>query len=317
MTRYIARRLLLAIPTLLAVSIILFGLLHLAPGGPMAIYAASPNVDPKELEAIELRLGLRDPLPVQYVRWLGGMATGDWGVSYKYARSVSDVVGERVLPSLELMFASLVLAATFAIPIGVASAISRRRWLQYGSSTFSMLGISIPTFWLGMMLLLVFSVRLQLLPSGGMATIGMDFDLWDRVSHLIAPAVVLSTLEIAGWSRYVRSSMLEVICQDYVRTARSKGLSERVVLYLHALRNALLPLITMVGLQGGRLLGGAMVTEVVFSWPGMGRLLAESLAARDYPVLMGAFMLMSILVVLGNLLADVGYALADPRIRLD
>jgi len=199
----------------------------------------------------------------------------------------------------------------------VASAISRRKGIQYGASIFSMLGISIPTFWLGMMILLFFSVGLRVIPSGGMATIGIDFDIGDRLIHLLAPALVLATLEIAGWSRYVRSSMLEVIGQDYIRTARSKGLSERVVLYAHALRNALLPLITMVGLQGGRLLGGAMITEVVFSWPGMGRLLAESLAARDYPVLMAAFTLMSILVILGNLLADVGYAFADPRIRLE
>ena len=283
----------------------------------MAIYASSPNVDPAQLEAIELRLGLRDPLPLQYVKWVRGLATGDWGVSYKYARDVTAVVGERLVPSLELMIASLILAALLSVPLGVASAISRRKGIQYGASIFSMLGISIPTFWLGMMILLFFSVGLRVIPSGGMATIGIDFDIGDRLIHLLAPALVLATLEIAGWSRYVRSSMLEVIGQDYIRTARSKGLSERVVLYAHALRNALLPLITMVGLQGGRLLGGAMITEVVFSWPGMGRLLAESLAVRDYPVLMAAFTLMSILVILGNLLADVGYAFADPRIRLE
>jgi peptide/nickel transport system permease protein len=316
MSRYLVRRLLMAIPTLLAVSVILFALLHLAPGGPRAIYATSPGADPAELAAIEERLGLRDPLPVQYGKWLKGMVTGDWGVSYKYARSAASVVGERILPSLELMLASLFLAAALAVPFGIASALSRRRSVQYSASVFSMLGISIPTFWLGMMILLLFSVRWRILPSGGMATIGMDFELGDRLIHLIAPALVLATLEIAGWSRYVRSSMLEVINQDYIRTARAKGLAERVVVYGHALRNALLPLITLIGLQGGRLLGGAMITEVVFSWPGMGRLLAESLAARDYPVLMAAFMLMSVLVILGNLLADLAYAAADPRIRL-
>ncbi len=317
MSRYIVRRLLLAIPTLLAVSIILFGLLHLAPGGPMAIYASSPNADPQTLAEIEQRLGLRDPLPVQYVKWLRGMVTGDWGVSYKYARNVTSVVGERVFPSLELMITSLLIAVLLSVPLGVLSAVSRHRWVQYLSSVFSMLGISIPTFWLGMMILLFFSLRLGLLPSGGMDTIGMGFNPWDRLIHLIAPAFVLATLQIAGWSRYIRSSMLEVVGQDFIRTARSKGLAERVVIYGHALRNALLPLITMIGMQGGQLLGGAMVTEVVFSWPGMGRLLADSLAARDYPVLMGAFMLMSVLVVLGNLLADIGYAVADPRIRLE
>ena len=317
MTRYVIRRLLLAVPTLLAVSIILFGLIHLAPGGPMAIYASSPSADPKELAAIETRLGLRDPLPVQYAKWLEGMVTGNWGLSYKYDRTVSAVVGERVAPTLELMAASLLIAAILAIPLGVLSAVSRRRWVQYLASIFSMLGISIPTFWLGMMILLALSLRMGVIPSGGMETIGLGFNLGDRLVHLIAPACVLATLQIAGWSRYVRSSMLEAISQDFVRTARAKGLSEWVVIFSHALRNALLPLITMIGLQGGQLLGGAMVTEVVFSWPGMGRLMSDSLAGRDYPVLMAVFMLMAILVVLGNLVADIGYALADPRIRLD
>ena len=313
---YVARRLALAVPTLLAVSVILFGLLHVAPGGPMAVYASSAYVDPAQLQAIEHRLGLDEPLPVQYANWLEGMATGDWGVSYKYAQPVSTVVGERVLPTLELVAASLLIAIVLAVPFGVLSALSPRRVVQYTASVVAMLGISIPTFWLGMMILLFFSVDVRLIPSGGMETIGLGFNLPDRLAHLIAPAFVLATLQIAGWSRYVRSSILEVIGEDYVRTARAKGLRERVVVNRHVVRNALLPLITLVGLQGGRLLGGALVTEVVFSWPGMGRLLTESLAARDYPVLMAAFMLMSVFVILGNLVADVGYALADPRIRL-
>jgi peptide/nickel transport system permease protein len=208
------------------------------------------------------------------------------------------------------------IALVFAVPFGVLSAVSRRRSAQYTASVLSMLGISIPTFWLGLMILLVFSVRLRVIPTGGMGTLGMDFNLGDRLIHLVAPACVFATLEIASWSRYVRSSMLEVIGQDYIRTARAKGLAEAVVIYGHALRNALLPLITIVGLQGGRLLSGALVTEVVFSWPGMGRLLTESLATRDYPVLMASFMLMSVMVILANLMADVCYAVADPRIRL-
>lgn len=316
MTKYLLRRTLLAIPTLLAVSIILFGLLHLAPGGPMAVYATSPNVDPAELERIEERLGLGDPIPVQYVKWLSGIVTGDWGLSYKYARPVTKVVGERISASLQLVGASLIIALVLAIPLGVLSAISTRRGVQHGASILSMLGISVPTFWLGMIILLFFSVKFSVIPSGGMATVGEDFSVLDRLHHLIAPAFVLATLEIAGWSRYVRSSILEVIGEDYVRTARAKGLTQRVVVYRHVLRNALLPLITLIGLQGGRLLGGALITEVVFAWPGMGRLLTESLAARDYPVLMAAFILMSLLVIIGNLAADAGYAMADPRIRL-
>jgi peptide/nickel transport system permease protein len=313
---YLSRRLTAAIPTLLAISIVLFGILHLAPGGPLAVYSVGLDADPAQIAAIEQRLGLNDPLPVQYARWLGGIVIGDWGHSYKYARDVSGVIGDRVWPSLELMAAALLLALIASVPLGVLSALSPRKSIQHAASAISMLGVSIPTFWLGLMILLLLSVRLRLLPSGGMATIGQDFNLLDRLQHLVAPAVVLATLELAGWSRYIRSTMLEVAAQDFVRTAQAKGLAQRLVVYRHMLRNALLPLITLIGLQGGRLLCGALVTEVVFAWPGMGRLLGESLAARDYPVVMAAFMIMAVAVVAGNLLADIGYALADPRVRL-
>jgi len=318
MSRYVIRRLLQAIPTLFAVSLVMFGIIHLAPGGPMAMYAADPNVDQAELDRIEDRLGLNDPLPLQYAKWLTSMLTGDWGLSYKFGRQVTAVLGDRIWPSVQLVLASLLLALIFSIPFGVFSALNRNRFVQYISNTIAMLGVSLPTFWLGMVVLLLFSVRIRIIPSGGMSTIGQEgFGLWDRLHHLIPPAAVLATLYIAGWSRYVRSSMLEVIGEDYIRTARAKGLAERTTSYRHALKNALLPLVTLVGLQGGRLIGGAMITEVVFAWPGMGRLLAESLSGRDYPVLMASFMLMAVLVVFGNLLADVTYGLIDPRIRLE
>ncbi|MGQ9457918.1 MAG: ABC transporter permease [Anaerolineae bacterium] len=318
MSRYLIRRLLQAIPTLWAVSIVMFAILHLAPGGPMAIYAMAPNVDQAELERIEARLGLRDPLPVQYARWLKGMLTGDWGLSYKFGRKVTEVLSERIWPSVVLVGTSLLIALVFSIPFGIFTALYRNRFVQYLANAIAMLGVSIPTFWLGMVVLLFFSVRIRIIPTGGMMTIGLQgFNLWDRLWHLLPPACVLATLNIAAWSRYVRSSMLEVMAQDYIRTARAKGLRERVVINRHALKNALIPLITLVGLEGGRLIGGAMITEVVFAWPGMGRLLAESLSGRDYPVLMASFMLMSVLVILGNLLADLCYAWADPRIRLE
>jgi peptide/nickel transport system permease protein len=318
MSRYVIRRLLQAIPTLLAVSIVIFTIIHLAPGGPMAIYAASPNVDQAELERIERRLGLRDPLPVQYVKWMGSVLTGDWGLSYKFSRNVTDVLADRIGPSMLLVGTALLIALAFAVPFGVFSALNRNRGVQYVSNALAMLGVSLPTFWLGMVILLFFSVRTRIIPTGGMMTIGMEhLNLWDRLRHLLPPACVLATLYIAGWSRYVRSSMLEVIGQDHIRTARSKGLRERTVISRHALKNALIPLVTLVGLQGGALIGGAMITEVVFAWPGMGRLLAESLSGRDYPVLMGSFMLMSVLVIFGNLVADVCYGIIDPRIRLE
>ncbi len=318
MGRFLIRRLLQAIPTLLAVSMVIFGIIHLAPGGPMAIYATDPNVDQAELDRIEERLGLNDPLPVQYAKWLAGMVTGDWGLSYKFGRPVNQVLGERLWASIQLVAASLIIALVFSIPFGIFSALNRNRGVQYLTNGLAMLGVSIPTFWLGMVVLLFLSVRTRIIPTGGMMTIGLDgFQPWDRLRHLIPPAAVLATLYIASWSRYVRSSMLEVVSQDYIRTARAKGLKERVVTNRHALKNALLPLITLVGLQAGRLIGGAMITEVVFAWPGMGRLLAESLSGRDYPVLMASFMLMSILVIVGNLAADVGYGVVDPRIRLE
>lgn len=318
MSRYLIRRVLQAIPTLWAVSMVMFGIIHLAPGGPMAMYAASPNVDQAALDRIEERLGLNDPLPIQYVKWLKGMLTGDWGLSYKFGRPVTAVLGERIWPSVQLVTMSLVLSLAFAVPLGILTALYRNRLVQYLFNTVAMLGVSIPTFWLGMVILLLFSVRMRIIPSGGMMTIGLEgLGLGDRLYHLIPPAAVLATLHIAGWSRYVRSSMLEVIGQDYIRTARSKGLADRTVIYRHALKNALLPLVTLVGLQGGRLIGGAMITEVVFAWPGMGRLLAESLSGRDYPALMASFMLMSVLVVFCNLLADLSYSFIDPRISLE
>lgn len=317
MVNYILRRVLLAVPTLLVVSMVLFTMLHMAPGGPMAVYASNPNVDQAELMRIEERLGLNDPIPVQYRKWLTGMLTGQWGISYKFGRDVAGILSERIWASLQLVLTSLIIAVIVAVPFGVFSAVNRNRILQYVSNAVAMLGVSIPTFWLGLVILLVFSVRLRLIPTGGMAPVGEPAGLWVRLTHLLPPAAVLATLHLAAWSRYVRSSMLEVISEDYIRTARSKGLPERVVVYKHALRNALLPLITLLGLQGGNLIGGAMVTEVVFAWPGVGRLLTESLGGRDYPVLMASFMIMSVLAIGGNLVADVCYSFADPRIRLE
>lgn len=316
MRTFLARRLLAVIPTLLAVSVVIFLLLHAAPGGPMAVYANNPNVDPEDLRRLEASLGLHDPYPIQYAKWLGAMLTGNWGISYKYARPVGAILAERILATVQLVLASLLIAAAVAIPVGVLAATTRPA-AQRAIGAVSMLGVSVPTFWLGIVVLLIFSVKLRVLPSGGMATIGRDFGLGDRLWHLIGPAVVLATLEIAAWSRYLRSMLLESMRQDYIQTARAKGLGEARVVLRHALRNALLPLITLLGLQGGRLVGGAMITETIFSWPGMGRLLLESLAARDYPVLMAAFMLMALLVVAGNLAADLAYGVADPRIRLE
>jgi peptide/nickel transport system permease protein len=294
----------------------LFALVQLAPGSAAALYAG-PDAGPEDLARIERLLGVDQPVPVQYVKWLGGVLAGNWGISFRYQRLVIDLLPERILATMQLMVTALFIALILSVPFGVASAISKREWVKHLSSVLSMLGISIPTFWLGIMLLLVFSVRMGVLPSGGNATIGQDFTLWDWFIHVIGPASVLATLYIAGWSRYVRSSMLDVMNEDYIRAARAKGMKEGRVVFVHALRNALLPLVTLIGLQGGNLIGGAMITEVVFAWPGVGRLLAESLTSRDYPVLMAAFMVMALLTIAGNLAADVMYGWIDPRISME
>jgi peptide/nickel transport system permease protein len=314
---YVASRFVQGLVVLLASSLVLFGLIHLAPGGPLSVYAGNPGADPEELRRIEVALGLKDPLPEQYIRWLSGMATGNWGTSYRDGRPAASAVIERVPATAVLMGSSILLALLVAIPLGVAAAVSRRRVVRLGASLLAVVGMSVPGFWLGIVILVTFAVQLRLIPTGGMTTIGTTTPaVLDVLTHLAAPALVLATHNTAAWSRYVRSAMLDVLAQEYIRTADGKGLRPRTVLYRHALKNALLPLITLLGLEAPRLASGALVVEVVFGWPGVGRLLTESLIARDYPVLMAAFLIIAVLVIVGNIAADLAYGWADPRIRL-
>lgn len=315
MGRFILRRLIGAIPLLLGISIVLFVLIHLPPGGPADIYAGQPGITQADLEQIEENLGLNDPLPVQYIKWLQGIVTGDWGNSYKDGRPVTQAIFERLPATLELMIASSIISIILAIPIGLYTATRATRFPRYIVNIFTMLGISVPTFWTGLMVILIFASKLGWIPTGGRG--GEDLDVIDRLHHLIAPALVLGTVSIAGWARYVHSSMIEVMQEDYVRTARAKGLKERAVVLSHGFRNASIPVITLLGLEIPKMFSGALVTEVVFSWPGIGRLITESILGRNYPVLMGAFLLASLMVVIGNLLADVLYGLTDPRVRYD
>lgn len=314
MGQYILRRLLGAIPLLLGISIILFLLIHLPPGGPADIYAGSPTVRAEDLAQMQENLGLNEPLPVQYAKWLVGMLTGNWGTSYKDGRPVTQAIGERLPATLQLMVASLLIAVFLAVPIGIYTATRAARLPRYLVNILTMLGISVPTFWTGLMTILFFAGRLGWIPTGGR---GRSGDLLDQLHHLITPALVLALVSTAGFARYIHSSMIEVMQEDYVRTARAKGLSRRTVIMRHAFRNASIPVITLLGLEVPRLLSGALVTEVVFSWPGIGRLITESILGRNYPVLMGTFMLSAVLVVLGNLVADVCYGLANPQIRFD
>lgn len=314
MANFIARRLLMAVGILLLVTMIGFTVLHMAPGGPMSQFAASSDLSAADIAAIEARMGLDRPVYIQYVDWIWRMLQGDWGVSFRDQQPVLSVIGSHLGATFQLMIAATVLAVLLGGWIGVMGAIRRNSWFDSLSTIASMIAISIPTFWFGLIVIYVFSIELQWLPSGNRYTAG-DGSFWNYMHHLIAPSIVLALVSTATWSRYMRSSMLDAMSQDFVRTARSKGASERRILFGHILRNAMLPMITVAGLQLPMLLSGALVTETVFAWPGMGRLFLDSISYRDYPVVMGVLMFTAILVLLGSLLADLLYSVVDPRIR--
>ena len=316
MTRYLLSRFVQSLVLLWLVSMIAFAVLHLAPGGPLSQFALSPGMTQAQIERISEQMGLNRPLPIQYLDWLFHLLIGDWGRSFRDTRAVLTVIGSHLPATLQLMVSSTLLAIVLGTWVGVLGAIRRYSLFDYLATIGAMVALSIPTFWFGLVTIYIFSVRLGWLPAGNMFTIG-DGSLLDYLHHLIAPCVVLGLVTVAIWSRYMRSSMLDVVNQDYIRTARAKGVPERVILWRHAIRNALLPMITIAGLQLPTLLSGALVTETVFTWPGMGRLFLDSLSYRDYPVVMGILIFSAVLVLVGNLLADILYAVADPRIRLD
>ena len=312
--QYLLRRVLSAIPLLVGVSLILFAVLHLAPGSPLDVYAENPAVTPEALENIRVSLGLDRPLPEQYVRWVGAFLRGDWGYSIRTNNPAVEDALSRLPATLLLSGSAFVLALLIALPLGIVSAVRRYTWVDHTATLFSFLGISTPVFWLALMVQLLFSVQLGWLPSAGVSSVG-DGSLIDRLQHLVLPASVLSLAFVAGWSRYVRSSMIEVLSLDYIRTARSKGLRERLVTYRHALKNALIPVVTVIALDLAVLFSGAVITETVFAWPGLGRLFIESMNGRDYPVLLGLMMFGSFGLILINLLTDILYGFLDPRVR--
>jgi len=316
MARYIFRRLLQAVPMLVGISFAAFVLMRLAPGGPMAIYAQNPTMSEADMRRIEHILGLDQPIHIQYLKWATGMVTGNLGYSYRTGRPVGEIILERVPATIQLMGCAYLIAITLGITTGIVSAIRRYSLFDYCATTGAMVGLSVPTFWFGLVVIIVFAAMLHWIPSGGIATLGAPFSIRDRLIHLVGPATVLGLWMTATWSRYTRSSVLEVIGQDYIRTARAKGLQSRAVLLRHTLRNALIPLITLAGLEFRNLFGGALVTETVFSWPGVGRLYLDSLNYQDYSVILGLLLSTSVMVLVGSLLADILYAVVDPRIRL-
>jgi peptide/nickel transport system permease protein len=315
MARYTLNRLGQAALLLLGVSVIGFALMHLAPGGPLALYTINPTVTAQDIARVKVQFGLDQPMYVQYAKWATGMLTGHWGYSFFGGRPVAPIVLERLPATLELMGSALLLALVVGVTTGILAAVRRNTVFDYATATAAMVALSLPTFWFGLLGIYVFAQVLGWLPAGGISSTGGG-DLLDRLRHLVLPMAVLAFVLVAQWSRYTRSAMLDILGQDFMRTARAKGLSPARVLLGHGLRAALVPLVTLAGLQLPLLVGGALVTETVFSWPGMGLLFVNALGTRDYPVLMAILMLGALVVVLGNLAADLVAALIDPRIRV-
>jgi peptide/nickel transport system permease protein len=353
MTRYVIRRLLQAIPTLLGVSIISFVLVAATPGDPILIRTFDPTITEEAREIMRRQLGLDQPPIMQYIRWLtgvairtgdvseefatdettcayvgligttfcdtgGGILRGDLGTSLDTKERVWDRLVERMPATLELGVTSLLLAVLIGVPLGVLSAVYRGSLFDYLVRVFAGVVQAVPIFWMAYLMILVFSVVLGLLPSGSRQTVSLtnDFDLVDRLQHLILPALVLAFAGIANFSRVMRTETLEVLHTDYIRTAKAKGLAQRNIWFYHAFRNALLPLMTILGPAILGVLSGAVITETIFAWPGMGRLTINAAIARDYPMVLGAGMFFSLLFILGNLLSDILYGVVDPRVRL-
>ncbi len=318
MRTYVIRRTLQAIPLLLGITVISFLIMKLTPGDPVSLMSMSPHITPADLERMRHNFGFDQPIYIQYFKWLSALIRGDWGISLERGRPVIDIIAGRLPNTLQLMAVSFAISVALAIPIGILSATKRYSWFDYSATSLSFFGISMPVFWFGLILIVVFAVKLHILPSAGMMSVGADStDFIDRIRHLILPSVVLSLGGIAGWSRYMRSSMLEVVRQDYIRTARAKGLAEKVVIYKHALKNAMIPVITVMALEIPGFFTGAVITETIFAWPGMGRLYYDSVMSRDYTVLMAILTIGAGLVVIFNLIADIAYAFFDPRIKYD
>lgn len=301
---------------------VLFAILSQAPGGPLTPYLQNPHITEADIARLKHNLGLDQPPPIQYLHWLGQVVRGDFGYSTSNSEPVTQAILERMPATLELMGSSFVLSLIVGVTFGIISAIKQYSWLDYTITTLAFFGQSMPTFWFALMLQLAFSVYgftgfgyHIALPSAGIATDSDVFDLGDRIEHLILPMIVLSLLYIAQWSRFMRSSMLEVIRTDFMRTASAKGLSATAVVLKHGVKNALIPLVTVIGVSMPGVVGGAVVTETLFAWPGMGRLFFNALGQFDFALLMGYMCLTALLVVVCNLLADIGYAWLDPRVK--
>ncbi|HEY6202992.1 MAG TPA: ABC transporter permease [Candidatus Limnocylindria bacterium] len=311
MTQYIARRLLLMLPVALLVTIVVFVLLRLSPGDPLVIYAGEER-DPVALAALRVEYGLDRSMPEQYVSWITHAVQGDLGRSLRTRQPVLESIVERLPATLELGTAALLLSVTVAMIVGTLSAVRRNSPLDLLATGFTLAGVSLPNFFLGLLLILVLSLAIRLFPPGGYTALRED--VWENVRHLILPAITLATASMAVNMRQVRSSLLETFSQDYIRTARSKGLHETTIVVRHALKNALIPVVTIVGLQVGAIIEGAIITEQIFSWPGIGKLAVDSINGRDYPVVQAVVLVSALSFMASTLVVDVLYAWLDPRI---
>lgn len=323
MSRYLLRRLIGMVPLLLGISFVVYALLNLVPGSPTDQYEFNPSIRPEDRERILSNLGLDEPWYTRYFTWLGNVLQGDWGNSFVNYVAVEDKIAAALPNTLILSVTSLAFALILSVPVGIISAVKRNSFFDRVVTIVSTAFFSIPSIWLGLLLIIIFAVQFQAwgmpfaLPTGGVQDLRGGGGFLDRLEHLLLPAFTLGVVQLAGWTRYVRSSMLEVIRQDYIRTAEAKGLRQRVVLMAHAFRNAMLPLVTLVGLTIPDLFGGALIVENVFSYPGIGQLTISSLQQSDYSVAMAAVMMLAFLTVMGNLIADVLYGVLDPRVRYD
>ncbi len=313
-TRYVIRRALQSVFLLWCISLVAFTIMHLSPGGPATILE-NPRISPEVIKAINASFGLNDPIPIQYLKWLTNLLHGDFGRSFTDQRPVIDKVFERLPATIELNIASL-LIGILGIPLGFYAALRRNSWFDHMVRVLTVVGNAAPDWWIGLLILIFIAAPTGLLPLGGMYTIGQEGNLLDHLWHLLLPATIAATADWITWSRFLRSELLEVIRQDFIRTAQAKGLSDRVVLTRHALRNALIPVVTLLSGSLAGLISGAVLIEQTFSWPGIGRLSVQAAFERDYPTVMALLMVGSFLVLLGNLIADVIYTRVDPRVVL-
>lgn len=308
------------IPVLFIISIVLFGIIKSAPGDPIGMNM-DPRMTAEQKQAERDRLGLDDKIHVQYIKWLGRVATGDFGTSTTYNQPVSNIIGTFIWNSFILNVVVFIITFTVAIPIGIYTAKHKDGWIDKTVTVTSIAGVSFPSFFISLVLISIFAVKLDIFPIGGMITPGLNAlgmaGIKDVLHHMVLPAMVLVILELPSTIKYVRMDMLNAIRQDYIRTARAKGLTENLVIYKHAFRNVLISIVTLVGFRIPALFSGAAILETVFNWPGMGGILVESVNTRDYNLLMALMMMFALLTLMGNLLADIGYALVDPRIKVD